>query len=65
MAAEDQVCDRLVAGLRGRKLKDRLQLTHNLTLTEAHEIARQHKQIKPQIKEQNNKASNEADQASR
>ena len=60
---KEQVRDRLVVGLRERKLKERLQLTHDLTLTKALEIARQDEQVKQQMREKNNEVSNEADEA--
>ncbi len=49
---EDQVRDRFVVGLIDRRLKEKLQLTHELTLSKAIEIARQHEQVKLQLKEQ-------------
>ena len=39
---EDQVQDRFVVGLTDSRLKDKLQLIHELTLAKALEIARQH-----------------------
>lgn len=54
---EDQVRDRFVVGLRDIKLKEKLQLIHDLTLSRALEIARQHEQIKKQIRDQQNKAN--------
>ena len=62
---EEQVRDGFVVGLRNRNLKERLQLTHNLTLTKALEIARKDEQIKQQMREQNNEGSNVADEARR
>ena len=44
------VADRFVVGLRDRKVKERLELTHDLILTKALEIARQNEQIKQQNK---------------
>ena len=41
---------RFVLGLRDRKLKERLQLTHDLTLTRALEIAKQDERIEQQMK---------------
>ena len=49
---EDQVRDRFVVGLLDKKLKEKLQLTQDLTLPRALEIARQHEQVKLQLKEQ-------------
>lgn len=46
---EDQIRDRLVVGLKDRKLQERLQLTSNLTLTKALEMARQNEQVKAQM----------------
>ena len=43
-------------------MKERLQLTHDLTLTKSLEIARQDEQIKRQMREQNNQVSNVADE---
>ena len=48
--AEEQERDRFVVGLRDRKVKERLELTHDLILTKALEIARQNEQIKQQNK---------------
>ena len=55
--------DRFVVGLRNRTLKERLQLTHDWTMTKALEIARQGEQIKQQMRRQNNEVSNTADEA--
>ena len=60
---EEQVRDRFMVGLRDRKLKERLQLTHILTLSKALEIARQDEQIRQQMREQNSEVSKEADKA--
>jgi hypothetical protein len=60
---EDQVRDRFVVGLRDMKLKEKLQLTPNLTLSRALEIARQHEQIKHQLKEQETEALKSSDEA--
>ena len=49
---DDQIRDRLVVGLRDIKTKEKLQLTHDLTLTKALEVARQQEQIKAQMKDQ-------------
>ena len=42
IVAEDQVRDRFVVGLADSRLKEKLQLIHELTLARAPEIARQH-----------------------
>ena len=60
---EDQVRDRLVVGLIDRRLKEKLQLMHDLTLSKALEVARQHEQIKNQMKQQNGTVENDADEA--
>ena len=60
---EDQVRDRFVIGLNDYKLKEKLQLIHDLSLDKALEIARQHEQIKLQMKQQGGSAS--SDEATR
>ena len=54
--------DRFVVGLKDRKLKERLQLAHDLTLTKSLEIARQDEQVKRQMRVHNNQVSNVADE---
>lgn len=49
---DDQVRDRLVVGLRDSNVKQKLQLTHDLTLTKAIDIARQYEQVKQQLAQQ-------------
>ena len=59
---DDQIRDRLVVGLRDRKLKEKLQLTADLTLSRALDMARTHEQVKRQMKEseiQNEPAADE------
>ena len=48
-----QVRNRFVAGLRDLRLQEKLQLTVDLTLNKAVEIARRHEMIKSQVQEQN------------
>ncbi|GAB1606983.1 hypothetical protein Ahia01_000981000 [Argonauta hians] len=50
---EDQIRDRLVVGLKDHKTKEILQLTPDLNLQRAVDIARQREQIKAQLREQN------------
>lgn len=50
---EDEIIrDRFVVGLTDQKLKEKLQLVHDLTLTKALETARQHELIKKQMEQQ-------------
>ncbi|GFO45821.1 Pol polyprotein [Plakobranchus ocellatus] len=52
-AEEDSIIrDRFVVGLTDQKLKEKLQLIHDLTLKKALETARQHELIKSQMKAQ-------------
>ncbi|KAK7115575.1 hypothetical protein V1264_001415 [Littorina saxatilis] len=56
---DDQLQDRFVVGLKDVRLKEKLQLTHDLTLSKAIEVARQHEQIKQQMKQQGFNASSD------
>jgi hypothetical protein len=61
---DDQIRDRLVVGLLDSRLKEKLQLLPDLTLTKAMEVARQHEQIKLQNKQGNDdSASASTDEA--
>ena len=48
--ADDHVRDRLVLGLRDKHVKQKLQLTNDLTLEKAIDIARQTEMVKQQVK---------------
>jgi hypothetical protein len=50
--ADDQVRDRFVIGLTDTQIKGKLQLTSDLTLEKAITMARQHEQVKSQLKQQ-------------
>ncbi|KAK7088508.1 hypothetical protein V1264_022419 [Littorina saxatilis] len=56
---DGQLRDRFVVGLKDVRLKEKLQLTHDLTLSKAIEVARQHEQIKEQMKQQGFNASSD------
>ena len=49
---ESSIRDRLLVGLRDRELSEMLQLQPDLTLKTAIDVARQHKQVKVQMSEQ-------------
>ena len=54
--AEDLVRDRFVTGLRDQTVKQKLQLTQELSLEKAVTIARQHEDVKKQLEEQQQQA---------
>ena len=63
---DDQIRDRLVVGLLDCRLKEKLQLLPDLTLSRALDVARQHEQIKLQMRTENGaSASSHADELMR